>query len=93
MNNINAKKAFLSKLQNYKKFFILSKYSLRYLPLCGFYTNICSLVGITLGVGGNASRFATPARLRAQLCRRRGYRLPHRGRNNSSQRGSSPPGA
>ena len=28
MNNINAKKAFLSKLQNYKKFFILSKYSL-----------------------------------------------------------------
>ena len=43
MNNINAKKAFLSKLQNYNKFFILSKYSQRYLPLCGFYTNIYSL--------------------------------------------------
>lgn len=43
MNNINTKKAFLSKLQNYKKFFILSKYSLRYLPLCGFHTIIYSL--------------------------------------------------
>lgn len=43
MNNINAKKAFLSKLQNYKKFFILSKCSLRYLPLCRFYTIIYSL--------------------------------------------------
>ena len=43
MNNINAKKAFLSKLQNYKKFFRLSKYSLRYLPLCGIYTIIYSL--------------------------------------------------
>lgn len=29
--------------QNYAKFFILSKYSLRYLPLCGFYTYIYSL--------------------------------------------------
>lgn len=43
MNNINTKKAFLSKLKNYKKFFILSKYSLRYLPLCGFHTIIYSL--------------------------------------------------
>lgn len=43
MNNINAKKAFLSKLQNYKKFFILSKYSLRYLPPQVFFTNNYSL--------------------------------------------------
>lgn len=40
MNNINAKKAFLSKLQNYKKFFILSKYSWIYLPPQVLFTNI-----------------------------------------------------
>lgn len=43
MNNINTKKAFLSKLQNYKKFFILSKYSWIYLPTQVFFTNNYSL--------------------------------------------------
>lgn len=43
MNNINAKKAFLSKLQIYKKFFIPSKYSWIYLPPQVFFINNYSL--------------------------------------------------